>query len=78
MANKEIERIYKIKAKMSNIKFFPEVKEIHTFDEHQIEEIYSAWKQWAITDFNLKYLPAFEVMENNKINIINDWVIIRK
>lgn len=27
-----------------------------------VKDIYSLWKQWAILDNNLKYLPAFEVL----------------
>lgn len=43
-----------------------------------IEEIYSSWKKWALSDDNLKYLQAFYVINSNKqcYTLINDWIIV--
>jgi|TARA_S200002703_G_C3762250_1_gene234630 hypothetical protein len=50
------------------------VTDTHTI---QITDIYSSWKRWVISDNNLKYKPAFNVINNEEqIYVINDeWKI---
>ncbi len=61
------------------INFNGEKKVINIVDETTIDvtDIYSSWKRWVISDNNLKYKPAFNVINNGgQIYVINnEWTI---
>ena len=52
--------------------------EIQNLDIIDIEEIYSSWKRWALSNNNLKYLQAFYVINSDKpiYTLINDWKVM--
>lgn len=57
------------------ILFDADTKQITVSKKVTAEDIYSSWKRWVLESDNMKYLPAFEVIENEEIyyKLTNNW-----
>jgi len=63
--------------KKSRVEFNGKNKTIKLLDNNPInnEYIYSRWKEWVLEDLNAKYLPAFEVIDDEYV-LINGWCYV--